>query len=63
LLDSLKKVWVAGQQLRISRQGHAVPPATPGKRPGGKSKPRTAAAGKAARTAKAGKKKARKKKS
>jgi ATP-dependent RNA helicase DeaD len=64
LFDSLRKVWVSGQQLKISRLGgQPQKPAKPANRPTGKPKKHSAADGKAARTARAGKKKARKKKS
>ncbi|HAT30358.1 MAG TPA: RNA helicase [Janthinobacterium sp.] len=41
LLEQLKMVWVAGQQLRISRDGEApnVAPAAPAKRPAAPAKP------------------------
>ncbi|WP_428312385.1 DEAD/DEAH box helicase [Hydrocarboniphaga sp.] len=35
----LQKAWVLGRQLRISKLGDPIPPATPGPGPGGKRKP------------------------
>jgi ATP-dependent RNA helicase DeaD len=35
----LQKAWVLGRQMRISKLGDPIPPATPGPGPGGKRKP------------------------